>query len=80
MKKKHLTLISNNISTEQRIKNRIEGFRQDLFKQEGDVELCNELLEVLIDYLDQFEDDDIQSSLYKIKEAYFYIENFILLD
>ena len=71
-----LELIKNTLSYEERMQNRINALQRDLFEGEGDIDYANEMLNVIHDYLRQFEDNDIFMSVYKIKEAIFYIENF----
>ena len=71
-----LKLIKNTMSYEERMQHRIDALQRDLFEGECDVDYANEMLNIIHDYLQQFEDNDIFMSVYKIKEAIFYIENF----
>lgn len=75
-KESHLTLISNPLTYEQRMEARIEALRRDLFSGDGDMEYCEEMLRCIHDYLLQYEDEDIIMSIFKIKEAIFYVAHF----
>jgi pullulanase/glycogen debranching enzyme len=73
---KNIKLINSPYTQEQRIQARIESFRKDLIRGEGDMHYINDILDVVFNYLAEYEDDDIHASTIKIKEAIFYIDNF----
>jgi hypothetical protein len=76
--KKNFTLITNNLSKEQRMQNRIDALRYDLYAQEN-LDYAHEVLGVIFNYLEdtyqtyEIPPDDLYMSLYKVKEAYFYL-------
>lgn len=72
-----LKLIKNTLTHEQRMMHRIRALYRDLQMGDGDVEYANRILLAVLDYLQQFEDEDLLQSTYKIKEAIFYVDNFI---
>lgn len=71
-----LTLIKNTLSAEDRIAARIESFRREVMRGDGDVAYINEILDICFQYISQYEDEDIYMASIKIKEAVFYIDNF----
>lgn len=78
MKKNHLTLIKNEIDHSERIQNRIEAFRQDILAGDGSMEYVEQILAAIHDYMIEFEDEDVIMSAFKVKEACFYVNNFLI--
>jgi hypothetical protein len=72
-----LKLIKNNLSHEERIQHRIDSFRRDILSGDGDVVYVSDILDACYEYLMQYEDEDVFMSTIKIKEAIFYLDNFI---
>jgi len=73
----NLKLITNELSHEERMMHRIRALYRDLDSGDGDVAYVQDVLMAIEEYLFQFEDEDIMMSTFKIKEAIFYIANFI---
>lgn len=73
----NLKLIKNNMTHEERMMHRIRALYRDLESGDGDVSYIHDILIALEAYLFQFEDEDIIASTYKIREATFYIDNFL---
>ena len=72
-----LELIKNNISTEERIQNRIDAFARDVMNGDGDMEYVLQVLAICHDYMIEYEDEDVLMSAIKIKESIFYLDNFL---
>lgn len=72
----NLKLIKNEMSHEERMQHRIDALYRDLHSGDGDMTYVNDVLNAIHDYLQEYEDNDIFMSVYKIKEAIFYIDNF----
>ena len=73
----NLKLIKNNMTHEERMMHRIRALYKDLESGENDVSYVFDILVALEEYLFQFQDEDIIASTYKIREATFYIANFL---
>lgn len=61
-------------TTDERIQNRIDSFCNEFMQQDGTMTHAQNLLQVIDDYLCQFEGEEIYHAAYKIKEAIFYID------
>ena len=75
--KKNLTLITNELSYEERIQARIDAFRMDILSGDGNRDYMRDILAACHDYLMEYEDAEIYMSCFKIKEAIFYIDHFL---
>jgi hypothetical protein len=73
----NLKLIKNNISTEERINNRIEAFYEDIRNDYIDIEHIHDMLIVIQEYLYECKDEDLQFSALKVRESIFYVDSFI---
>jgi len=69
-------LIKNTLSQEARMQHRIDAFRRDLYNEDGSMENLELIMNVVYEYLSQFEHDDLCMSGIRIKESIFYISNF----
>lgn len=76
-KKPKLTLIKNELTLEQRMQHRINALRRDLMQGEGEIEYTNAVLNIVYDYLCEYEDEDVLFAAVKVKEGIFYLDNFI---
>ncbi len=76
-KKSRLKLIKNQLTHEERIQNRIDAFREDILDGDGNMEYVQQILHATLEYLSQYEDDDIYCASVKVKESLFYVNNFI---
>ena len=63
-------------TTDERIQNQIEAFRTMFLTQEGDVENANQMIDVIIEYLSQFDDDNLElnQAYVKLQEAHFWLD------
>ena len=75
--RKNLTLIKNNLSHDQRIQAKIDSFRREIMQSEGDMQYVQEILEICLQYVSEYDDNDVYMSSIKIKEAIFYLDCFI---
>ena len=65
-------------TTEERIFARIEAFKKDFMMQEGDLDLANNLIAVVVEYLQQFDDDiDLDQAFLKLNESIFYLDKYM---
>jgi hypothetical protein len=76
----NLKLIKNNISTEERINNRIQAFYDDLQKDYVDMEHISDILRVVHEYVILYSDEDVIMASIRIKEGIFYIDHFLSTD
>ena len=77
MSNKRFELIDNPLSHSDRIQARIDAFRDDILRGDGDVEYIREILAACHDYMMEFEESEVYMSCFKIKEAIFYIDHFL---
>lgn len=73
----NLKLINTPFTHKERIEARIKAFRADILSGDADIEYINDILDAVFDYLSDYQDDDIYASTVKIKEAMFYLDNFL---
>jgi hypothetical protein len=73
----NLILLPSITTTEERIFNQIEAFRAMFLTSEGDIEICAELVEVIIDYLAEFDDENLMlnQAYVKLQEASYWIDS-----
>ncbi len=72
----HLRLIKNKLTHKDRMQARIDSLKRDLLSGDGDMLYVEQVLDIVFDYMSQFEDEDVFMSALKIKEATFFIANF----
>ena len=72
-----LKLINSPFTQEQRIQSRIDSFKNDLFKSEGDIYYMNQVLDICYEYLSEMDDEDLFMAAVKIKESIFYVNYFL---
>lgn len=72
-----LKLINSPFTQEQRIQAKIDSFRNDLFKGEGDIYYMNQVLDICYEYLEMCDDEDLFMAAIKIKESIFYVNHFL---
>ena len=75
--KTHLTLISNNLSHEQRIQCRIDSFCRDIMEGDGSMEYVQQILEVIYDYLQLYDDGEIVMAALRTREACYYLGDWV---
>ena len=73
-----LTLIKNTMTHDERMMHRIQALYRDLLSGDGDMSYAANVLNAVNDYILEYEDDDLLMAHYKIKEAVFYIDNFLI--
>ena len=74
----NLRLIKSNITREERLQNRIDSFCSEILMGEGQMDHLNAILLAIHDYMIQYDDPNVIMASIKIKEAGFYIDEFLL--
>jgi len=63
---------------EDRIQARIEAFRREFMSGDSSIEQVNELLEIILEYLSQFEEDPyLNQAFIKLNESNFWLYSFV---
>lgn len=73
----HLKIIKNNVSHEDRIQIRINNFAKEIQESGGEIQYVEAILVACIDYMHEYEDDDIYQASVKIREGIYYLGNFL---
>ena len=73
----NLILLPTIHTTEERIQNQIDMFKSMFISQEGDIETCEQLIGIVINYLAEFDDDNIMlnQAYVKLQEANFWLDS-----
>lgn len=69
-------LITNTLSYERRIQNRVDVLREEILAGDGAMLHLEDILIAAQSYMADYEDSDIQSACLKVREAIFYLESF----
>jgi hypothetical protein len=65
-------------TTEERIHARIDAFRKDFISQDGDLELANKLISLVVEYLQEFDDElHLDQAYLKLNESIFYLDKYM---
>jgi len=70
-------LIINKANHKERINSRIESFRRDLLDSGDSMEHVYSILDICYEYMAEYEDMDVYFSAVKVKEAMFYLDNYM---
>ena len=69
-------------TSEERIQSQIDNFRKLFITQSGDFDLdyCNQMIDIIIEYLAQFDDDDVMlnQAYVRLQEAHFWLDSSIV--
>ena len=71
----NIRLLPTAFTSEERIQAQIDGFRKSFMGADYDLETCNQIIDVIISYLSQFEDDNIalNQAYVKLQETSFWL-------
>jgi len=72
-----LILLPTALTTEDRIQNQIDAFRANIMRSNGDIQMCNQMIDIVIDYLAEFDDENIMlnQAYVKLQEASFWLDS-----
>lgn len=76
----HLKLIKNELSDEERIQARIDAFRRDFMRGDGDMYQVQKVLDIILDYLCEYEDPEVCQAFVSLQEGYFWLDAFCSIE
>lgn len=76
----HLKLIKNELSDKERIEARIEAFRREFMRGEGDMQQVQQVLDIILDYLCQYDEPEISQAFVSLQEGYFWLDAFMQIE
>lgn len=74
----NLRILPVAFTSKERIDARVAAFKKDFMQQEGDLELANELINVVVEYLQLFDDEiHLDQAYLKLNESIFYLDKYM---
>ena len=74
----NLYIIPTAFTSKERIEARIDAFRKDFISQDGDLELANSLISLVVEYLQEFDDElHLDQAYLKLNESIFYLDKYM---
>ncbi len=74
----NLRILPVAITSKERIEARIDAFRKDFISQDGDLELANRLISLVVEYLQEFDEElHLDQAYLKLNESIFYLDKYM---
>ncbi len=70
-------LLPNPTTSEERIQLKIDSFRREFMNGDGDIDQVEQVLEIILEYLADFESDSMLEQAYiKLNESFFWLSSY----